>query len=108
MSAGNLRLFTIGGVFMTDYATLLRDHVTRKVRSIDRIFLQAYVPNLQTVGLVCRFLRWQRNFRIPSSAAFGKIGEQYTEAIDRSAAQRKIPRLPFQKGQDKEELARPY
>ena len=57
---------------MTDYATLLRDHVTLKVRSIDRIFLQAYVPNLQTVGLVCRFLRWQRNFRIPSSAAFAK------------------------------------
>src|SRR5215469_13861636 len=93
---------------MTDYATLLRDHVTLKVRSIDRIFLQAYVPNLQTVGLVCRFLRWQRNFRIPSSAAFGKIGQQYTKAIDRFAAQRKIPRLQFQKGQDKEELARPY
>ena len=36
---------------MTDYATLLRDPVTLKVRSIDRIFLQAYVPNLQTVGL---------------------------------------------------------
>ena len=30
---------------MTDYATLLRDHVTLKVRSIDHIFLQAYVPN---------------------------------------------------------------
>ena len=93
---------------MTDYATLLRDHVTLKVRSIDRIFLQAYVPNLQTVGLVCRFLRWQRNFRIPSSAAFGKIGEQYTKAIDRFAAQRNIPRVQFQKGQDKEERARPY
>lgn len=92
---------------MTDYATLLRDHVTLKVRSIDRIFLQAYVPNLQTVGLVCRFLRWQRNFRIPSSAAFGKIGEQYVQAIDRFAAQRKIPRLQFQKGQDKEETGSP-
>lgn len=43
---------------MTDYATLLRDHVTIEVRSIDRVFLQAYVPNLQTVGLVCRFPRW--------------------------------------------------
>ena len=28
---------------MADYATLLRDHVTLKCRSIDRIFLQAYV-----------------------------------------------------------------
>jgi hypothetical protein len=62
---------------------------------------KTYVPNLQTVGLVCRFIRWQRNFRIPSSAAFGKIGEQYTKAIDRFAAQRKIPRLQFQKGRRK-------
>jgi hypothetical protein len=53
---------------MTDYATLLRDHVTLKIRSIDRVLLQGYVPQLQTVGHVCRFLRWQRNFPIPSSA----------------------------------------
>lgn len=60
---------------MADYATLLRDHVTLTCRSIDRIFLQGYVPKLQSVGLVCRFLRWQRRFIIPSGAAFGKIGE---------------------------------
>ena len=36
---------------MADYATLLRDHVTLKCRCIDRIFLQAYVPKLQTVGM---------------------------------------------------------
>ena len=58
---------------MTDYSTLLRDHVTLTCRSIDRIFLQAYVPKLQTVGWVCQFLRWQRGFVIPSSAAFGRI-----------------------------------
>ena len=57
---------------MTDYSTLLRNHVTLTCRSIDRIFLQAYVPKLQTVGWVCQFLRWQRGFVIPSSAAFGK------------------------------------
>lgn len=61
---------------MTDYATLLRDHVRLTCRSIDRIFLQAYVPKLQSVGPVCRFLRWQRRFVIPSGAAFGKIGER--------------------------------
>ena len=93
---------------MADYATLLRDHVTLKIRSLDRIFLQGYVPQLQTVGLVCRFLRWQRNFRIPSSAAFGKIGQQYLKAIDRFAEQQKIPWVEFKKGQDKEKLALPY
>src|SRR5205823_7148303 len=56
-------------VVMTDYGALLRDHVTLRCRSIDRIFLQAYVPKLQSVGEVCIFLRWQRKFPIPSSAA---------------------------------------
>lgn len=31
---------------MADYFTLLRDRVTLKYGSIDRIFLQAYVPKL--------------------------------------------------------------
>jgi len=93
---------------MTDYATLLRDHVTLNIRSIDRVLLQGYLPQLQTVGYVCRFLRWQRNFPIPSSAAFGKIGQQYVRAIQRFAEDHNIPRLKFEKGQDKEKTAFPY
>ncbi len=54
---------------MADYATLLRDHITLTCRSIDRVFLHAYVPKLQLVGKVCMFLNRQRGFRIPSSAA---------------------------------------
>jgi hypothetical protein len=93
---------------MADYATLLQDRVTLTCRCLDRIFLQAYVPKLQAVGQVCQFLRWQRGFRIPSSAAFGKIGEAYVQAIHRFAEDRKIPVVHFEKGQKKEEVARPY
>jgi len=59
---------------MADYAMLLREHVTLTCRSIDRLFLQAYVPKLQSVGMVCNFLCKQRGFPIPSSAAFAKMG----------------------------------
>jgi hypothetical protein len=90
-----------------DYATLLRDHVTLKVRSIDRIFLQAYVPQLQSVGQVCTFLRWQRGFPIPSSAAFGRIGEQYVRDIQRFAEGYRVPLVHFEKGESKEERVRP-
>src|SRR5437867_12598366 len=83
---------------MADYATLLRDHVTLKCRSIDRIFLQAYVAKLQSVGQVCRFLCWQRGFKIPSSAAFGKIGDAYVKAIHQYADEHKIPIVHFEKG----------
>jgi hypothetical protein len=93
---------------MIDYGTLLRDHVMLRCRSIDRIFLQAYVPRLQTVGEVCTFLRWQRKFPIPSSAAFGRIGNEYLKALYRFAEANGIPVVHFQKGQNKEEVARPY
>jgi len=93
---------------MADYATLLRDHVTLKCRSIDRIFLQGYVPKLQSVGLVCKFLRWRRKFKIPSSAAFGKIGDAYVKAIHKFAKEHNIPVRPFKKGEKKEKAVQPY
>ncbi len=93
---------------MTDYSTLLQDQVTLTCRSLDRIFLQAYVPNLQSVGQVCRFLHWQRGFRIPSSAAFGKIGEAYVREVHQFAESHEIPVVHFEKGQSKEEVARSY
>jgi len=93
---------------MADYATLLRDHVTLTCRSVDRIFLQAYVPRLQSVGMVCRFLRWRRGFFIPSSAAFGKIGEAYTAEVHKFAKAGGIPVVRFGKGESKERIARPY
>ena len=92
---------------MADYATLLRDHVTLTCRSVDRIFLQAYVPKLQCVGGVCQFLYWQRRFGIPSSAAFGKIGDAYVAEVHRWAKANGIPVRRFAKGENKEQIARP-
>jgi hypothetical protein len=93
---------------MADYGTLLRERVTLKCRSIDRIFLQAYLPKLQSVGQVCTFLRWRRKFKIPSSAAFGKIGDEFVKAVHQFAQRNQIPIVHFEKGQNKEKLARPY
>ena len=70
---------------MADYAMLLRDQVTLTCRSIDRLFLQGYVPKLQSVGMVCNFLCKQRGFAIPSSVAFGRIGEAYVAEVHRFA-----------------------
>ncbi len=99
---GNQEVLTVA-----NYATLLRDQVSLVCRSIDRIFLQAYVPKLQTVGYVCNFLRWQRGFKIPSSAAFGQIGQAYVEGIHRWAKENDIPVHYFGKGEDKEKFAQP-
>lgn len=92
---------------MADYATLLRDRTTLTCRSVDRIFLEGYVPQLQTPGGAARYLLYQRGFPMPSSAAFGKIGERYVAEIHQWAKQEGIPEYQFQKGENKELYARP-
>ncbi len=62
---------------MADYSTLLRDHVTLNCRSIDRIFMQAYVPKLQSVGQVCIFLRWQRGSRFPRRPPLARMDRKH-------------------------------
>jgi hypothetical protein len=88
-------------------ASLLRERVTLQVRSVDRLFLQAYVPRLMTPFQVVRFLL-DRGCPIPSPAMLGKIGRAYVAAIDRFARRGRIPVLRFAKGDVKELVARRF
>jgi len=88
-------------------SSLLADHVMLRVRSVDRLFLQGYVPRLQTQFQVIRFLL-DRGFPIPSPVVLGRIGGEYVKAVDRFIAEREIPVVRFVKGDVKEEIAREY
>jgi hypothetical protein len=88
--------------------SLLRDRVTLQVRSVDRLFLQAYVPKLMSEGLLIRFLL-DRGF--PGGADLAqqrRRGNRYVRAIERFAARNQIPVVRFQRRESKEELARPH
>ena len=92
---------------MADYATLLRDHVTLTCRSVDRIFLQAYVPKLQCVGGVCQFLYWQR-VRHPVLGGVRQDRRRPTSPRYTGGPRRNgIPVRRFAKGENKEQIARP-
>jgi hypothetical protein len=91
-----------------DYSTLLRDRVTLKIDCIDRIFMQAWMPKLQTVGQVCTFLCRRRKFKIPTSGAFGKICNEFVESIQLFAKADNIPVVYFKKGEKKERVAQQY
>jgi hypothetical protein len=88
-------------------SSLLADHVTLQVRSVDRLFLQGYVPRLMTQGQVIRFLL-DRGFPIPSPAVLGKIGRDYVNEINTFIAANEIPTVRFSKGDVKEEIAREH
>ena len=75
---------------MAAIRSLLRDRVTLQVRSVDRLFLQAYVPRLMSEGLLIRLLV-DRGFAIPSPAPLGGISRAYAAAIERFAERNKVP-----------------
>jgi hypothetical protein len=79
---------------MATIASLLRERVSLRVNSFDRIFLAGYVPRLQSEGLLVRFLL-DRRFPIPSPALLGKIGAGYVRAIERFAKRNGIPLVHF-------------
>jgi hypothetical protein len=88
-------------------SSLLADHVTLQVRSVDRLFLQGYVPRLMTEGQLIRFLL-DRGFPIPSPAVLGKIGRDYVNRVNAYIAAKEIPTVRFVKGDVKEEIAREH
>lgn len=92
---------------MATISSLLADHVTLQVRSVDRLFLQGYVPRLMTQGQVIRFLL-DRGFPIPSPAVLGKIGRDYVNQINDYIARNEIPTVRFVKGDVKEGIARKH
>ena len=93
---------------MADYFTLLRDRVTLQVSFHRPHLLAGLCAGTADGGPSLTFLRWQRRFPIPSSAAFGKIGDAYVEAIYCYAKAHNIPVVRFEKGEDKEKTARPF
>lgn len=56
---------------------------------------------------MCNFLHHQRGFPIPSSAAFGKIGDAYVKDIHRYVEAQGVPVVHFERSDKKEEIARP-
>ena len=92
---------------MATISSLLADHVSLQVRSVDRLFLQGYVPRLMTEGQVIRFLL-DRGFYIPSPAMLGKMGRDYVNQINGFIVENKIPTVKFVKGDVKEEIARKH
>jgi hypothetical protein len=92
---------------MPNVAELLADHVTLTVDCVDRLYLNAYVPRLQSSGGVVGFLE-HRGQVIPSPALFGKLTTAFVAALRTWCQQEGIPWLAFQKGERKDDVVQPY
>jgi hypothetical protein len=89
-------------------ASILKDHITLEVESIDRMYLNAYVPRLQYAGGVVQFFREHRGQPIASSALMSPLTRDFVAAIERFVKTHSLPLITFEKGQDKDKIAAPY
>lgn len=91
---------------MPNVAELIRDHVTLTVDCVDRLYLNAYVPRLQTAGGVFTFLR--RLGPIVSPALFHPISDGFRTALHAFAQTHDLPWIEFRRGERKDDVVEPY
>ena len=89
-------------------AEILQNHVTFELEAIDRMYLNAYVPSLQTGGGMAYFLKAQLGVRVPSTVMVAPMSERFVDALERFAETEGVDLVTFKKGQRKDEVAKTY
>ena len=89
-------------------ATILRDHVSMSTSSLDRLYLNGYVPSLQSTGQLCVFLCDHLGNRIASPAAFRPLHDRFVLAMTAFSQQQMVPLVQFERGQRKDDVAARY
>ena len=74
---------------------VLSGHVALDIECLDRVYLNAYVPILQSSGQVVAFMTQHLGLPIPSPALFDKIGQRFRRAVASFAEANDIPVLAF-------------
>src|SRR5215468_9642670 len=87
---------------------ILDGHIVLDLECLDRIYLNAYVPNLQVAGQVVTFFSQHRGQPIPSPVLFAQIGKTFRAAVATFAEEHAIPVLHFAKDDRQIEIIRPY
>lgn len=79
---------------MTTQNEILKQHVTLDVECLDRIYVNGYIPKLQTGGQLVSFLQHLGN-KIPSPALLGRLTAGYKSAVEAYAKAENVPILQF-------------
>jgi hypothetical protein len=89
-------------------AEILKNHVTVELEAIDRMYLNAYVPSLQTGAGFVYFVKTQLGATVPSTMVVAPLSEHFVEAIERFVATEGLDLVTFEKGQRKDDVAQDY
>jgi hypothetical protein len=91
---------------MPSALSVLQDHTVLQCRSLDRLYLNAYIPELQRPPLVKRFLEREAT-PIASPALFQARSDAFVKDLRAYAQAHGAPWITFERGERKEERMRP-
>ena len=74
---------------------ILADQVSLEVSCVDRLYINGYVPKLQTSGQLVYFLNQHLGYRIASPAVLGQLGDRFRREVDRFVKRDDIPVIRF-------------
>jgi hypothetical protein len=89
-------------------AEILENHVTFELEAIDRMYLNADVPSLQTGAGFVYFVKAQLGARVPSTMVVAPMSAQFVEALERFVEAEGLDVVTFKKGQRKDDIAHEY
>ena len=89
-------------------AEILKNHVTFELEAIDRMYLNAYLPSLQTGAGFVYFLKTQLGVRVPSTTMVAPMSERFVTAIERFVETEGVDLVTFKKGERKDAVAQEY
>src|SRR5947209_16761766 len=87
---------------------IIRQHVSLEVRCIDRLYLDAYMPKLQTSGGLCYFLHDYLGHPVTSPALLKPRHDRLVDAVEQFAHERQIPFVSSERSDSKDEFVAPY
>lgn len=89
-------------------AEVLSEHVTLELEAIDRMYLNLYVPILQSERGISHFFREHRGHRFASSALMAPMTRSFVASIECFAEEEGIEVVAFRKGERKDDVAQQY
>jgi hypothetical protein len=89
-------------------ADILERHVTFELEAIDRMYLNAYVPSLQTGAGFVYFVKTQLQARVPSTVMVAPMSQQFVRAIERLAETEGVDLVTFERGERKDDVMQRY
>ena len=89
-------------------ADVLREHVVLELEAIDRMYLNVYVPHLQTVGAVVGYLHVHHGQRFASTSAVVPMTEAFIRKIEQFVNDEGVDLVAFEKNQRKDNVTQKY